>query len=759
MPRKLLAAAVAALACAGVALAGTARRASLDSAGAQAPFASFFPAISGDGRVVVFRADGDLIANDIPEGTGYYARDLAAGTITRLPDDRSYGFTLFQPFVSADGRTIVVARGGYGSRLGVLAVGAGVRKIAELDSAQDVVLALSGDGGFIVYSENKAAAGQGNRLLRLATSGGAPSVVSAGDGYASAPAISADGRYVAFLSSSSNLVPGDTNGFSDIFVKDMKGGAVKRLTDADANLDYNIVGQRIAISGNGRLVAYAKSASGGGPPSAYVIDTQTRKIRLVSSTSAGKPANGFSGSAALSTDGRYVAFSSTATNLVPGAAKFRYAIYRKDLQTGKLALIVGIPKNQPAGSVDSWAFSGDGQAIALGTLAALDPSDTNGQYDVYAIRVGGAASAPCRPPTPIPEQPLTPDEQASVLADQHAPETNAAYIADIKKAIAAAQADGSADEVAYLQQLLQQAERSPAAAANEAGDIVEQAKCRLLDDAKAKLSDYLDSKGHGDKAELADKLSDLKDVFAGDATDREKEELLKANVTELIERIGGKGAAKKYAPVINDVYRLVQAKLEGDLGKEARAQLKKRLIAEVKKASQKLFGRDAPALVDQILTLRDVLSGDASDAKKLEILKQSVTGLATRLFGEGILDTPQARAAMLGFELGRVFGESIAADLEIIANKTLASDCAVALGPSQSTPGAIDYSQPATGIVPKGLWHEGWRCDILPQAFVEGVAGGLVQATRPDNASAKDKLLWRITTSGTVVTYDPSYSR
>jgi hypothetical protein len=293
---------------------------------------------------------------------------------------------------------------------------------------------------------------------------------------------------------------------------------------------------------------------------------------------------------------------------------------------------------------------------------------------------------------------------------------------------------------------------------DDLSQFIDDARCKLVDDAESHLDDYLTQNGKKPHKDLLLKLKDLKGVFDESATPEERAQLFKDNVGDLIERIGGEKARKKYADQILRIYKLFEAHLKGKLKDETKKQLTKEAIKQVKKAAKSWFGNDAPDLVDHILTLRDVIAGSLDDDQKQQVLKDSVSGLAKRLLGEGFLNAPQVRAAMFGFQLGQAFGARLAADLEFIANKELVRDCAVALGASQSTPGAVDYSKPATGIVPKPLWHEGWRCDILPQSIVENYPGALVQATRPDNASAKDKLLWRVTTTGSVVNYDPTFS-
>ena len=156
--------------------------------------------------------------------------------------------------------------------------------------------------------------------------------------------------------------------------------------------------------------------------------------------------------------------------------------------------------------------------------------------------------------------------------------------------------------------------------------------------------------------------------------------------------------------------------------------------------------------------MRDVLAGSPSDASKFQTLKDTIASLSVRLLATNILKTPQVRAAMFGFQLGRAFGERIAADLQLIASYFLARECAQALSPKQSTPGSVNYAEATQATVPKGDFYEGWDCVIAPEGFVDSVSGGVVQATKPSNASIKDKILWRITTTGDGVLYDPSFS-
>ena len=116
----------------------------------------------------------------------------------------------------------------------------------------------------------------------------------------SVPSISADGRFVAFLSSASNLVSGDTNGTSDIFVRDTQSNTTSRVSVDTAGAQANSDSGALSISADGRYVAFSSSASNlvSGDNNAagdiFVRDTQTGTTSRVSVATAGTQANSYS---------------------------------------------------------------------------------------------------------------------------------------------------------------------------------------------------------------------------------------------------------------------------------------------------------------------------------------------------------------------------------------------------------------------------------------------------------------------------------
>ena len=144
---------------------------------------------------------------------------------------------------------------------------------------------------------------------------------SQGDGVSAWPSISADGRFVAFNSDATNLVPGDTNGRTDVFVHDRQTGTTERVSADSAGVGG---GSGAALSADGRFVAFASDAANlvpgdtNGYPDVFVRDRQTGTIERVSMDSFARQGNNHSFDRAISADGRFVAFASYATNLVAG---------------------------------------------------------------------------------------------------------------------------------------------------------------------------------------------------------------------------------------------------------------------------------------------------------------------------------------------------------------------------------------------------------------------------------------------------------
>lgn len=197
---------------------------------------------------------------------------------------------------------------------------------------------------------------------------------TAGNGHTyTAPAVSADGRYVAFQSDSTNLVPGPATGFFDIYLRDTCIGAVTGCTPTTT---------RISVANDGSLP------------------------------------NGNSRSPAISASGRYVAFDSSATNLFPGSTQTGTGgaadVFVRDTCLGvtsgcvptTILVSVASDGSQPTGTYPSYgdsrdaAISADGRFVAFNSAATnLVPNDTNGSLDVFVRDTCIGVASECSPRT------------------------------------------------------------------------------------------------------------------------------------------------------------------------------------------------------------------------------------------------------------------------------------------------------------------------------------------------------------------------
>jgi Tol biopolymer transport system component len=204
-------------------------------------------------------------------------------------------------------------------------------------------------------------------------------------------AISAHGRFVAFVSSASNLVAGDSNGTDDVFVRDRMLQVTRRISVGPGGLQANDSSSQPAISAHGRFVAFFSHASNlvagdtNRAGDVFVRDRKLQVTRRVSVGPGGQQANGGGFEPAISADGRFVAFSSFASNLVAGDSNGTSDVFVRDRKLQVTRRVSVGPGGQQAND-DSFfaAISAHGRFVAFDSRASnLVAGDTNGTDDAF----------------------------------------------------------------------------------------------------------------------------------------------------------------------------------------------------------------------------------------------------------------------------------------------------------------------------------------------------------------------------------------
>jgi Tol biopolymer transport system component len=227
-----------------------------------------------------------------------------------------------------------------------------------------------------------AAAAPGTSRVSVATGGGQA------DAYSLSTAVSADGRYIAFSSDATNLVPGDTNGQGDIFLRDQRRGTTTRISVSSTGEQADHVSGSPTISANGRYVAFASFASNLVPGDTnewydiFVHDTRTGTTERINVSADGDQADGDSYQPSITADGRYVIYESGGGNLVPGAGPGN--VLRYDRRTGATTVVSVNPDGRPAGESFAPTVSPNGRYVAFVSFAStLVSGDTNAAGDIF----------------------------------------------------------------------------------------------------------------------------------------------------------------------------------------------------------------------------------------------------------------------------------------------------------------------------------------------------------------------------------------
>ena len=362
---------LAALAVSGAALAQSTERASLSSAEIEGNGFTANAAISGDGRFVVFESSAtNLVANDTNAVDDIFLRDRLLGTTVRISVGaggiEANGWSA-NPVISRDGRYIA-----YES--------AATNLVSTANNGPYHIFRYDTLAGTTVHVSKSTAGVQGNGSSRL-------------------PSISNDGRFVSFTSLATNLVAGDTNARPDVFRRDVVSNITIRVNVTNAGAQGNNTETRSenatsSISGDGRYVLFRSNASNlvAGDTNAtddlFVRDCTGLTTKRVSVTNAGAQANSPSYMGAISADGRYVVFSSLATNLVAGDTNIAEDVFVRDrtLNTTTRVSVSSSGVQTPTSELGSTSpsISDDGRYVAFTSYAPnLVAGDTNGVSDIF----------------------------------------------------------------------------------------------------------------------------------------------------------------------------------------------------------------------------------------------------------------------------------------------------------------------------------------------------------------------------------------
>jgi Tol biopolymer transport system component len=437
------------------------------------------PSLSSNGRYVAFSSDaGDLVTNDTNGVSDIFVRDRTSNTVERVSiasDGSQNSQPAYNPSLSADGRYVAFqsdtadllpgviasasenASGNANGNASSVFVYDRLSRTVERVSADNQGNAgngfagnaeISADGRYVAYKSaaSNLVDGDSNnqddifvydRERKVTERVSLGSGEGENNGNSDQPTLSADGRFVAFTSSASNLVANDTNGVSDIFVYDRTTKSIERISvgnstqnnpQDDSQISSQISGATEAngfsnapsISADGRYVSFSSSANNlvsgdnNNVGDVFVYDRETKGIERISRSSSGGEGNNFSFNHEISADGRYVTYSSVATNLVSNDTNRKQDIFLYDRQTQTTerlsASTAGIEGN---GESSKSAISGDGRAIAFQSSAYnLVKGDSNARTDAFVFDRGVAAPTPVSngptPPAPLENSPLPP---------------------------------------------------------------------------------------------------------------------------------------------------------------------------------------------------------------------------------------------------------------------------------------------------------------------------------------------------------------
>ena len=381
--------------------AGTYMRISISTSGEQADAMSYRGRISANGRFVVFDSEaGNLVPGDVNGLSDVFLRDTQTNTTTLVAADAG------APVISADGRYVAFESGATNltstpdtngfTDVYVKDIQTGVVTRASLSSTgaepndETEVLSISGDGRYVVFdsgADNLVPGdtnGHGDIFVRDMQTHTTIGVSVSGDSGGFDASISLDGNYVVFNSSSTNFVLDDTNGRQDVFVYAMLTGQIVRASVSSNGVQGNWNSSEPSISGDGHFVTFSTASEFAAVDTYGYIQLYVRDMQAGTTTLAtyqdGYAMVGESDASEISADGRYIVYSFDDKG--DGMPTRWLYLHDRVAATNTLVVSAGIMEYEWNPLLPS--ISGDGRFVVfVSSSPNLVPGDTNGERDVF----------------------------------------------------------------------------------------------------------------------------------------------------------------------------------------------------------------------------------------------------------------------------------------------------------------------------------------------------------------------------------------
>ena len=340
---------------------------SVAASGFGAAGSSYDPSVSSDGQFIAFESTAEnLVLTDSNYQRDIFVRDMQSGTTERvsLSTSGESNGNSFGAAICGDGRFIA-----YQSWATNLTAN-------DLNGWQDVFL----------FDR------QTNQTQCLSLS----SLGFPGNGFSTDASISADGNFIAFISTSNNLVSGDHNGLPDVFVFDRIAGTLELISQDSNGVQGNSTSTLPAISADGRFVSFGSLSTNlisndtNGLADIFLRDRLNGSTTRISESSAGLEANSSSFESSISNDGNQIAFRSYANNLVNGDLNSFADIFKHDRLSGETNIISVSSTFMAANNRSELpSISGDGKLIAYQSLASsLVVGHNNSHDDIFLWDTG-----------------------------------------------------------------------------------------------------------------------------------------------------------------------------------------------------------------------------------------------------------------------------------------------------------------------------------------------------------------------------------